>query len=113
MIIIILMMPCKLNHDEVKFTGMEVSGGTYGRVFEVEVDSLQSISIFAQGDDDKVLQDSFLNDSVSYLEHTSSPMHCSVNRYGFALVIVLFVTAGMNVHFPNSKVLLIKMNEYF
>ena len=49
---------------------MEIGGGAYGRVFEVEyegalctareVDSFQSISIFAQGDD-KILQDSFLN----------------------------------------------------
>ena len=60
----------KLILDEVKFMGMETDGGVYGRVFEVEyegmlctvreVDLLQSISIFAQGDD-KVLQDSFLN----------------------------------------------------
>ena len=60
----------KLVLDEVKFTGTEIGGGAYGRVFEVEykgtlctareVDSLHSISIFAQSDD-KVLQDSFLN----------------------------------------------------
>ena len=55
----------------MKFTGTEIGGGAYGRVFEVEyegtlctareVDPLQSISILAQGDD-KVIQDSFSNE---------------------------------------------------
>ena len=69
----------------MKFTGTEIGGGAYGRVFEVEyegtlctareVDSLQST---AQGDD-KVLQDSFLN---KY--HTWSTLHhpCIVQFVG-------------------------------
>ena len=76
----------------MKFTGTEIGGGAYGRVFEVEyegtlctareVDSLQSISIFAQ-DDDKVLQDSFLSKC-----HTWSTLHhpCIVQFIGVTFV---------------------------
>ena len=83
-----------LDHDEVKAaTGMEIGGGAYGRVFEVEykgtlctareVDSLQSI--FAQGDD-KVLQDSFLS---KY--HTWSTLHhpCIVQFIGMVFVNII------------------------
>ena len=81
----------KLILDELKVTGTEIGGGAYGRLFEVEyeetlctareVDSLQSISIFAQ-DDDKVLQDSFLS---KY--HTWSTLHhpCIVQFIGMIL----------------------------
>ena len=77
--------------DKVKVTGTEIGGGAYGRLFEVEyegmlctareVDSLQSISIFALGDD-KVLQDSFLS---KY--HTWSTLHhlCIVQFIGMVL----------------------------
>ena len=80
-------------------TGTEIGGGAYGRLFEVEyegtlctareVDSLQSISIFAQGDD-KVLQDSFLS---KY--HTWSTLHhpCIVQFigiYGFMYIILSY-----------------------
>ena len=87
----------KLILDEVKFTGTEIGGGAYGRLFEVEyegtfctareVDSLQSISIFAQGDD-KVLQDSFL---IKY--HTWSTLHhpCIVQFIGMIVVIVFTI----------------------
>ena len=85
----------KLVLDEVKFTGTEISGGAYGRVFEVEyegtlctareVDPLQSISVFAQGDD-KVLQDSFLNKC-----HIWSTLHhpCIVQFIGMVFMNIL------------------------
>ena len=90
----------KLILDEVKFTGTEMGGGAYGRLFEVEyegtlctareVDSLQSISIFAQ-DDDKVLQDSFLS---KY--HTWSTLRhpCIVQFIG--MIVVMLFTINFN-----------------